>query len=85
VAPGASAVPHALHAGPLFLDEPVEQWFSVLQRKRLVAPNFANLQELEDKLLAFIDEWNQDAHPFRWTAKSFEKILAQCDSNLAAA
>ena len=28
---------------------------------------------------------NQEAHPFRWTAKSFEKILAPCDTNLAAA
>jgi hypothetical protein len=63
----------------------VEQWFSILQRKRLAAPNFANLQELEDKLLAFIDEWNQAAHPFRWTAKSFQKILAQCDAELLAA
>lgn len=63
----------------------VEQWFSILQRKRLVAPNFSNLDELEDKLLAFIDEWNQVAHPFRWTAKSFQKILAQCDADLCAA
>lgn len=63
----------------------VEQWFSILQRKRLVAPNFASLDELEDKLLAFIEEWNQVAHPFRWTAQSFQKILAQCDADLRAA
>jgi hypothetical protein len=34
----------------------VEQWFSLLQRKRLVAPNFADLAELEAQLLAFISE-----------------------------
>jgi hypothetical protein len=30
----------------------VEQWFSILQRKRLRVPNFADLADLEDKLLA---------------------------------
>jgi hypothetical protein len=29
----------------------VEQWFSILQRKRLRAPNFADLADLEDKSL----------------------------------
>lgn len=53
----------------------VEQWFSILQRKRLQAPNFTDLADLEEKILAFIDEWNEIAHPFRWTAKSFDKVL----------
>jgi transposase len=53
----------------------VEQWFSILQRKRLRAPNFADLADLEDKILAFIAEWNEIAHPFNWTSKSFDKIL----------
>jgi DDE superfamily endonuclease len=44
----------------------VEQWFSILQRKRLSAPNFADLDALEERILAFIDEWNQQAHPFDW-------------------
>lgn len=63
----------------------IEQWFSILQRKRLVAPNFADLQDLDDKIAAFIDEWNQEAHPFRWTAKSFKKILNKCDNEISAA
>ena len=53
----------------------IEQWFSIIQRKRLVAPNFADLQELESKITAFIDEWNQEAHPFNWTNKSFKRYL----------
>jgi hypothetical protein len=63
----------------------VEQWFSILQRKRLTAPNFANLDALEERVLAFIDEWNDCAHPFNWTTKSFDKILAKIDLSLAAA
>ena len=57
----------------------VEQWFSILQRKRLRAPNFADLTDLEAKILAFIDEWNEIAHPFNWTTKSFEKALNRVD------
>src|SRR5262245_19189260 len=30
----------------------VEQWFSILQRKRLAAPNFADLEALEERVLA---------------------------------
>jgi hypothetical protein len=53
----------------------VEQWFSIIQRKRLVAPRFEDLQDLEAKIIAFIDEWNQDPHPFAWSQKSFTKVL----------
>ena len=63
----------------------VEQWFSILQRKRLTAPNFADLDALEERLLAFISEWNETAHPFAWTNKSFDKILAKTDAAIAAA
>ncbi len=58
----------------------VEQWFSILQRKRLVAPNFEDLDDLEAKILAFIAEWNGAAHPFNWTSKSFDKVLAKVDA-----
>lgn len=63
----------------------VEQWFSILQRKRLNAPNFADLHDLERKILAFIDQWNEHAAPFNWTKKSFEKTLASVDAALKAA
>lgn len=58
----------------------VEQWFSILQRRRLRAPNFADLADLEAKILAFIAEWNERAHPFNWTAKSFDKVLRAIDN-----
>jgi len=63
----------------------VEQWFSILQRKRLKAPNFADLEDLESKITAFIEEWNEAAHPFRWTTESFSKILNKIDSTIKAA
>ena len=60
----------------------IEQWFSILQRKRLTIANFRDLAELEDKIEKFIAEWNQMAHPFAWEAKSFQKILAKVDRAL---
>jgi hypothetical protein len=54
----------------------VEQWLSILQRKRLRTPNFA---DLEAKILAFIEEWNETPHPFGWTVTSFEKVLSKMD------
>ncbi|MGH8310821.1 MAG: IS630 family transposase, partial [Steroidobacteraceae bacterium] len=63
----------------------IEQWFSILQRKRLSMPHFASLDDLEAKLGAFITEWNEIAHPFDWTASSFDKILVSIEVDLAAA
>jgi transposase len=59
---------------------PVEQWFGILRRKRLRSPNFADLAALQRAILQFIDEWNEIAHPFRWTASSFDTILAKVDA-----
>jgi len=63
----------------------VEQWFSILQRKRLAAPNFADTAELEQKVVAFISEWNEIAHPFNWTRASFAKVLVKIEAREAAA
>lgn len=63
----------------------VEQWFSILQRKRMVAPNFQDLADLEAKIKAFIVEWNDVAHPFNWTRESFTKVIAKVDAAIEAA
>ena len=63
----------------------VEQWFSILQRKRLVAPNFQDLADLEAKIMAFIAQWNQVAHPFNWTRASFDKVLAKVEAAIKQA
>jgi len=62
----------------------VEQWFSILQRKRLAAPNFVHLDNLSERITAFIAEWNTAAHPFNWSRESFSKILAKVDATIAA-
>ena len=61
---------------------PVEQWFSILQRKRLHQATFAGVAELAERLAQFIAEWNEVAHPFRWTPQSFAKILAKVEAAL---
>jgi transposase len=55
----------------------VEQWFSILQRKRLRIVDFISKDHLRAKLEQFIREWNQQAHPFNWSTKSVTKVMAQ--------
>src|SRR5207248_4316050 len=52
----------------------VEQWFSILQRKRLAIADFASKAELAERLMAFVREWNEKAHRLKWSAESFEKV-----------
>ena len=40
--------------------------------------DFADKAELAERLTAFIAEWNDVAHPFKWTTKSVTKIMAKC-------
>lgn len=54
----------------------VEQWFSILQRKRLRIVDFASKDHLRAKIDQFIQEWNQHAHPFNWSTKSVAKVMA---------
>jgi transposase len=58
----------------------VEQWFSILRRKRLRIVDFPSKEKLAERLMAFIDEWNETAHPFNWTTKSVAKVMAKCQS-----
>jgi len=58
----------------------VEQWFSILQRKRLRISDFANLADLAERLMAFVSEWNASAHPFNWSTKSVAKVMAKCEA-----
>lgn len=60
----------------------VEQWFSILRRKRLRILDFADLPALADAITAFITDWNTHAHRFRWTRASFDKILAKLETDL---
>jgi transposase len=53
----------------------VEIWFSIITRKLLKRGNFASVEELVAKVLAFIEYYNDTmAKPFKWTYKG--KALA---------
>jgi transposase len=58
----------------------VEQWFSILQRKRLAIADFKDKAHLAERLQAFVREWNEQAHPFNWTKKSVAKVMAKCEN-----
>lgn len=45
----------------------VELFFSILQRKVIRNGNFASRDDLIDKMLSFIAEYDQTATPFKWT------------------
>ena len=62
----------------------VEQWFSILQRKRLRIADFADKPALAERLMAFVAEWNEHAHPFHWSTQSAAKVMAKCEVALAA-
>jgi transposase len=62
----------------------VEQWFSILQRKRLAIVDFASKAELAEKLQQFMAQWNEQAHPFNWTGKSVAKVMAKCQPVVVA-
>ena len=58
----------------------VEQWFSILQRKRLRFSDFSDLTQLSERLVVFVAEWNSHAHPFNWSTKSAAKVMAKCEA-----
>jgi transposase len=62
--PTATLVHLPIHASWL---NQVEIYFSVLQRKAISPIDFADLDALADRILAFQDRYNRAATPFDWT------------------
>ncbi|MBF0584907.1 MAG: transposase, partial [Magnetococcales bacterium] len=62
----------------------VEQWFSILQRKRFRISDSQSKSDLRAKIDQFTREWNEHAHPFNWTTKSVAKVMAQAKLAKAA-
>jgi len=65
----------------------VEQWFGILKRKRLTIAHFQSKDDLREKLHLFIDQWNEQAHAFKWTEKTRVKlntIVKKTEERLAA-
>ena len=72
--PTAELVHLPIHASWL---NQVEIFFSIVQRKVIKAGDFADLQALAQRLLAFQDRYNATAEPFDWrfTRKSLDRLL----------
>ncbi len=57
----------------------IEIYFSIAQRKVLTPNDFSSLTELQQRLLAFQDHYQQAARPFQWTftRADLHKLLAR--------
>jgi transposase len=54
----------------------VEIWFGIIERQAIRRGTFTSVKDLNAKIRAFIDGWNDRAHPFVWT-KTADEILAK--------
>ena len=52
----------------------VEVWFGIIDRQDIRRGVFGSVKDLNAKIRAFIDGWNDRAHPFVWT-KTADEIL----------
>jgi transposase len=56
----------------------VEVWFGIVERQAIRRGIFKSVKDLNTKIRAFIDGWNDRAHPFIWT-KTADQILAKAN------
>ena len=56
----------------------VEVWFSLIERQAIHRGTFGSVKDLNAKIRAFIEGWNDRAHPFVWT-KTADEILAKAN------
>ena len=51
-------------------------WSGIIERQAIHRGSFGSVKDLNTKIRAFIDGWNDRAHPFLWT-KTTDQILAK--------
>ncbi len=56
----------------------VEQWFSILPRNRFRIADFSPQKHLAQRLMAFVAEWNEHAHPFQSLGVRFPEACFAC-------
>ena len=56
----------------------VEVWFSMIERQAIHRGSFRSVPELNAKIRAYIDGWNDRCHPFVWT-KTADQILKKAN------
>ncbi len=62
----------------------VEVWFATIERQAIHRGTFRSVRELNAKIRAFIDGWNERCHPFVWT-KTADEILKKADRKTTSA
>jgi len=67
-----------LHFTPTYASwiNQVERWFAIISQRAIRRGSFRNVRELKQRIEQFIDHYNQDPRPFKWTANA-ESILAK--------
>lgn len=47
----------------------IEIWFSIISRRLIKRKSYGSVQQLEESILRFIEQYNVTATPFKWTYK----------------
>ena len=74
---------HGAHPSPCVLAEPIEVYFSIVQRKALSPNDFTDLDLVIDRLNSFEDRYNATARPFKWkfTTNDLANLLDRLDQH----
>jgi transposase len=56
----------------------VECWFSLAERQAIHRGTYTSVKDLNAKIRAYIDGWNDRCHPFTWT-KTADQILTKAN------
>ena len=56
----------------------VEVWFGIIERQAIHRGTFGSVKDLNAKIRAFIEGWNDRCHPFVWT-KTADEILKKAN------
>ena len=56
----------------------IEVWFGIIERQAIRRGTFNSVRDLNTKIRAFIDGWNDRCHPFVWT-KTADQILRKAN------
>ena len=67
-----------LHFTPTYASwiNQVERWFAIISQRAIRRGSFRNVRELRQRIEQFIERYNHDPRPFKWTATA-ESILAK--------
>ena len=56
----------------------VEVWFGIIERQAIHRGTFGSVKDLNAKIRAFVNGWNDRCHPFVWT-KTAGQVLRKAN------